>query len=72
MNENLIVKNNPLKECPFCGKDPEMILTGNDFTKERQVEIICRKCCVTMRNKGLRSSMDWLAEISAKMWNNRV
>jgi len=60
-----------LKPCPFCEGEVKLIEIGNDFTKKRSVEIICRKCSVIMKNSALRNNMEWLIDVSVKNWNMR-
>jgi len=58
--------------CPFCGGEPKINFIGNDYTKNRKVEIKCTKCRATILNAGLRYSQEQIARISINAWNKRV
>lgn len=58
---------NGLKNCPFCGGEPELKQTGKN-----KMQIRCTKCHMGLQQKVLRLSMDWLQETLRESWNKRV
>lgn len=58
--------------CPFCGNDVELILRGNEFTKERSAEIKCSSCNVVMVVGAIRNDLDWCTAIAINKWNKRI
>lgn len=61
-----------LLPCPFCGGEPLLEFIGNDFTKNRKVEIKCQSCHIESVNATIRNNSKWVAEISINKWNKRV
>jgi transcription initiation factor TFIIIB Brf1 subunit/transcription initiation factor TFIIB len=55
-----------LKECPFCGGEPEIKQDCKNGYKLR-----CKNCLVGYRQKVLRQSMEWLKNKMIEKWNNR-
>jgi len=60
-----------LKDCPFCGSEPDMKHRGNEHTKKRSVTISCPKCRIQRTDAALIHGFEWLEEVAAKNWNMR-
>jgi len=64
--------NDEFLPCPFCGSDTiELFKYGNEMTATRKIVIKCNNCRISLTNKALRHTMEWLEEISIKAWNTR-
>lgn len=62
-----------LLDCPFCGSKPEVRYIGNDYTKKRKIEIVCKgKCRAKQTNAAITQGFLWLEEVAFKLWNQRV
>lgn len=61
-----------LLPCPFCGGKPKIKYTGNEYTKQRTVEVACSDCKVKRRHGALKHGFDWLECIAEKAWNQRT
>lgn len=69
--ERSVMKNIELAPCPFCGSEPEMKYTGNEWTKSRKIEIKCPGCRVKLINASMKHGFDWLEDVTVKAWNTR-
>lgn len=56
-----------LKDCPFCGRKPEIIQTG-----KKEIWIRCTSCLFGAKQKVFRFGLDWLRDTLIKQWNKRV
>lgn len=61
-----------LKQCPFCGGEPELIEIGNNWTKKRSVTVKCPTCRIQLTYAGILRSIDWLTDTAVNGWNRRV
>lgn len=61
-----------INNCPFCGKEPELITRGNDFTKKRSAEVKCKNCNVIMSVGAIYNNLEWAKNIVVDKWNERV
>jgi len=61
-----------LKECPFCGAEPEVKYIGNDYTKTRKIKISCPNCRINRFDASRTHSFDWVETVAAKNWNKRI
>jgi len=66
------LKADKLLPCPFCGGKPQLMFSGNDFTKSRSVTITCTKCFCKRTIASVHHSSHWAAELSIERWNERV
>ena len=60
------------KDCPFCGDSPYVTPRGSIRTKKRAVIVKCKTCRIERTDAALRYGWDWLYNIAAENWNNRV
>ena len=61
-----------LLPCPFCGGQPDVKHIGNDHSKKRFIEVKCPDCRIQRRDGAIRYGFDWLENIVAEHWNQRV
>lgn len=61
-----------LKQCPFCGGEPELIEIGNNLTKKRSVTVKCPTCRIQRTEAGILRTIDWITDRAVKCWNMRV
>jgi len=66
------MKEETLKLCPFCGSEPEVLMIGNDYTKNRKVIIRCNGCRIERIDAAIRQNHGWLRGKAIKHWNKRV
>ena len=64
---------NEMLLCPFCGDNPKIIFIGNDYTKNRHVEIKCinSDCMAMVVCGGIHSNSETVAKWSIDKWNRR-
>lgn len=60
-----------LLHCPCCGGEPELIFTGNDYTKKRSVTIKCKKCYLKRIDAAISNNSEWCAKVAIEQWNKR-
>lgn len=61
-----------LKNCPYCGGEPETIIRGNEHTAKRFVIIKCKKCRIALTTSGILSPLATLMTWSIERWNRRT
>lgn len=58
--------------CPCCGGEPELLFTGNPYTKSRKVTIKCKKCRLQRTDATISNNAEWAAKVAIEQWNKRV
>ena len=61
-----------LLPCPFCGGDAEMITRGNDYTKKRSAEVVCKPCHMITIVAAIYKDLEWCKEQVSARWNKRT
>lgn len=67
---NFEQRSNELKPCPFCGKEPNYVCSGNDKGM-LSVETYCPNCGAGFKIKSLKNEKNWLLEKAKSKWNRR-
>lgn len=60
-----------LLDCPFCGSKPVAHLIGNQYSSKKYIIIKCKNCNISRKVGAIKNSIEWLEEISIKLWNTR-
>jgi len=60
-----------LLSCPFCGHFPIIKYIGNDYTKNRKIEIKCPNCRIKRVDASKLHNFYFLEKVMAKLWNKR-
>lgn len=71
VNDADLIKDIPLKDCPFCGHLPLVGQIGNNYTKKRSVYVKCTGCGVQYLQSAFKQSIEWLEGKVCEMWNRR-
>ena len=61
-----------LKPCPKCGGGAFIRQVGNEHTKKRGFDFGCKQCRITISDRVMRQSLEWLLPKSIATWNTRA